>query len=36
MCIQEYAWKEINQMSTIAISDPEIMADLKKKFFSLY
>lgn len=27
MCIPENAWKEINQMSAIAISDTEIMAD---------
>ena len=27
MCMQENAWKEINQISTVAIFDTEIMAD---------
>lgn len=33
MCLRESAWKEINQMSTIAISDTEIMAIAKSLIF---
>lgn len=34
MCIQENAWKEINQISTISISDTEIMAVFFKSLLS--